>query len=101
MLVHVDETPHIIMACCVLHNFCELHGILEFIVCDIKEWGDQSIDFDKGNCSQEKKQAKAMGELLKYPSICNLGWMSFYHLANMHFESKNVNIQIKNLHFIF
>jgi hypothetical protein len=27
MLVHVDKTPYIIMACCVLHNYCELHGI--------------------------------------------------------------------------
>jgi hypothetical protein len=45
MLVHVDKTSHIIMACCVLHNFCELHGILEPILCDIKDGSDQSIGF--------------------------------------------------------
>jgi hypothetical protein len=46
------------------------------------------ISFDKGNCFQEGKQTKAMGEILKYPSIYILVRMSFYHLANMYFESK-------------
>jgi len=31
MLVHVDKTPCIIMACCVLHNFYELHGISKHV----------------------------------------------------------------------
>ncbi len=41
MLVHV--------AYYVLHNFCELHGILEPIICDIKEQGDPLIGYDKMN----------------------------------------------------
>ncbi len=32
MLVHVDKTPCINMAYCVLHNFCELHGIPKHVV---------------------------------------------------------------------
>jgi hypothetical protein len=47
MLVHV--------AYCVLHNFCELHGILEPIVHDIKEQGDPLIGFDRMNHPQEGK----------------------------------------------
>jgi hypothetical protein len=50
ILVRVDKAPRIIMACCVLHNFCELHGILEPIVCDIKESNEPLIGFNKVNC---------------------------------------------------
>jgi len=32
MSVHVDKTPCIIMACCVLDNFCELHYIPKHVV---------------------------------------------------------------------
>jgi hypothetical protein len=58
MLVHVDKAPYIIMACYVLDNFCELHGILEPIVCDIKECNDPLIGFDKVNYLQKIEQAK-------------------------------------------
>jgi Na+-translocating ferredoxin:NAD+ oxidoreductase RnfA subunit len=30
--MRVEKTPCIIMACCVLHNFCELHGIPKHVV---------------------------------------------------------------------
>jgi hypothetical protein len=43
----MDKTSHTIMVCCVLHNFCELHKILEPIVHDIKEQGDPLMDFGK------------------------------------------------------
>ncbi len=46
------------MACYVLDNFCELHGILEPIVRDIKEHSDPLIGFDKVNYLQEIEQAK-------------------------------------------
>ena len=26
MDIHIDNVPHIVTACCVLHNFCEVHG---------------------------------------------------------------------------
>jgi len=58
MLVHVDKAPCIIMGCYVLDNFCELHGILEPIVRDIKEHSDPLIGFDKVNYLQEIEQAK-------------------------------------------
>jgi hypothetical protein len=47
MLVHV--------AYCVLHNFCELHGIFEPIICDIKKQGDPLISFDRINYLQKAK----------------------------------------------
>jgi hypothetical protein len=36
-----------------------------------------------------------MGELLKYPSICILVRMSFYHLTNMYVESKMWTYKLK------
>jgi hypothetical protein len=60
MLVYVDKAPCIIMACYVLDNFCELHGILEPIVHDIKERSDPSIGFDKVNYLQEIEQTKQL-----------------------------------------
>ncbi len=65
MLVHANKTPHIIMACCVLHNFCGLHGIFEPIVRDIRECDDPLIGFDKVNCAKKGKQTKTIGELLR------------------------------------
>jgi hypothetical protein len=65
MLVHVDKTPCIIIKCCVLNNFCEFHGIPEFIVCDIGECGDPLISFDMVNCPHEGEQTKKIGELLR------------------------------------
>jgi len=47
--VHVDKTPCIIITCCVSQNVCELHGIPELIVCDIKECNDPLIGFDMVN----------------------------------------------------
>ena len=26
MDIHIDNVPHVVTACCVLHNFCEIHG---------------------------------------------------------------------------
>jgi len=48
----VDKSPCIIMACYVLDNFCELHGIPEPIVCDTKKHSGPLIGFDKVNCLQ-------------------------------------------------
>jgi hypothetical protein len=64
MLVHVDKTL-CIMITCVLYNFCELHGIPEPIICNIKECGDPLIGFDMVNCFYEREQTKAIGEFLK------------------------------------
>jgi len=25
MDIHIDNVPHVVTACCVLHNFCEVH----------------------------------------------------------------------------
>jgi hypothetical protein len=50
----------IIMACYVLDKFCELHGIPEPIVHDIKERNDPLIGFDKVNYLQEIEQAKQL-----------------------------------------
>ncbi len=48
------------MACYVLDKFCELHGIPEPIVHDIKERNDPLIGFDKVNYLQEIEQAKQL-----------------------------------------
>jgi hypothetical protein len=50
---------------CVLHNFCELHGILEPTICNIRECDDPLIGFEMVNCSHEGEQTKVVGELLK------------------------------------
>ena len=26
MDIHIENVPHVVIACCVLHNFCEIHG---------------------------------------------------------------------------
>jgi hypothetical protein len=33
--VLVDQTPMIILACCMLHYFCQLQGMLELVVHDV------------------------------------------------------------------
>jgi hypothetical protein len=37
----------------ILYNFCELHGIVEPIICDVKEKGDPLIGFDMKNYLEE------------------------------------------------
>jgi hypothetical protein len=35
----------ITLACCMLHNFCQLQGILELMVCDGQTQGDLFVGF--------------------------------------------------------
>ncbi len=57
--------------------------------------------FWQGELFSRRKTSKSNGWIIKISKYLYLGWMSFYHLANMYFEIKNVNIQIKNVYFIF
>jgi hypothetical protein len=34
--VHVDRTPMITLACCMLHNFCQLQGMPKLVVRDVR-----------------------------------------------------------------
>jgi hypothetical protein len=45
------------------------------------------LNFDKVDCFQEGKQAKASGELLR-GAICIVIRTSFYNMTNIYFESK-------------
>ncbi len=46
-------------------QLCELHGILELIVCNIRKCNDPLIGFDMVNCPHEGEQIKTIGELLR------------------------------------
>ncbi len=76
-----------------MHNFCELHDIPKFIVCNIKECNDSLISLDMVNCHHEKEQTKTVGELLKDALFAS--WLKHHFIVTKHvFKKKNVDIEI-------
>ncbi len=65
--VHVDQTPMITLACCTLHNFCQLQGMPKPMVCDVRAQGDPFVGFVGMHISipQEGEKAKATGEEMR------------------------------------
>ncbi len=37
----------ITLACCTLHNFCQLQGMVEPMVCDVRTWWDPLVNFTR------------------------------------------------------
>jgi hypothetical protein len=63
----VDKTLPITIACCVLHNYCEMWGALELKLANAKIRGDNLMGFGVNRLPTVKKgkQAKVKGERLK------------------------------------
>ncbi len=68
MNAHVDQAPMIILACCTLHNFCQLQGMLELVVRDVQAWGDLFVAFVGMHIlvPREGERAKVIGEEMQY-----------------------------------
>jgi hypothetical protein len=43
--VRVDRAPMITLACCTLHNFCQLQGMLELMVHDVRTQRDPFVGY--------------------------------------------------------
>jgi hypothetical protein len=63
----VNKESPIIIVCCVLHNYCEMWGVLEPSLANAKIRDDNLMGFgvDKLLIVREGKQAKTEGERLK------------------------------------
>jgi len=62
--VCIDQAPMITLAYCTLHNFCQLQGMPELMVCDVRAQGDHFVGC-VGMCisiPQEGERAKATSE---------------------------------------
>ncbi len=60
----IDRTPLITLACCTLHNFCQLQGMPKLVVCDVRAWRDPFVGF-VGMCilvPWEGEKANIVGE---------------------------------------
>ncbi len=62
--VHVDSALMITLACCTLHNFCQLQGMPKPVVCDVWAWRDPFVGFVGMRISvpQKGERAKVAGE---------------------------------------
>ncbi len=63
----VDKTSPITIACCVLHNYCEMWGALEPKLANAKIRGDNLMGFGVNRLPivREGEQAKVKGERLR------------------------------------
>jgi hypothetical protein len=62
--VRVNQAPMITLACCTLHIFCQLQGMLELVVHDVQTRRDPFVSFASMHISvpREGERAKAIGE---------------------------------------
>jgi len=74
----IDRTSPIIVACCVLHNYCEMWGAPKLGLANARINGDNLMGFgvDRLPIVKEREHAKVEGERLKRVFLVQGDWSS-------------------------